>query len=358
MAPQSARSQLRVEPCLVSLADFPDSARRADGMAVLPADHTPRYGEAWLDVEYARKSGRALHVQLLLPAMPVPDSPLAHDTGDPLFPLLVFVQGSAWQEQVLGQALPALSEFSSRGYVVAIVEYRLSGVASFPAQVRDVRTAVRFLQDNAARFHVDPGRIAMWGDSSGAHTAVLTVLTEHDPEYRDEQAQDTTLGVSCVVDYYGPSDIRTMNEEPSIQDHVGPTSPEGLLIGGFDVLDRPDLAAPTVIASHVTAERAVPPVLIVHGSKDRVVPFGQSVLLYEALNDAGHQVQLVQLHGADHGGPPFWQSDVLDMVHDFICSNLPGPSRTTDTATAHVARPAAALTAHCAERARDRIDHE
>lgn len=126
----------------------------------------------------------------------------------------------------------------------------------------------------------------------------------------------------CVVDYYGPTDISRMNEEPSVQDHIAPTSPEGLLIGGHDVLRRPDLVEPTVVMNHLSPRRDLPPVLIVHGSKDRLVPFGQSVLLHDALVVAGGPVELYQLQGADHGGPPFWQDDVLDLVDDFLRRHL------------------------------------
>ncbi|WP_456843754.1 alpha/beta hydrolase fold domain-containing protein [Cellulomonas sp. P5_C6] len=299
--------------------DFPESTRRSAGMTVLAADPTPRYGSAVLGVEYARKSGRALHLQVLLP--PMRDDLPGADAG-PRFPLVVFVQGSAWKEQALGLSLPALAEFARRGYVVAIVEYRPSTLAIFPAQVRDARSAIGFLRSRADEYHLDPERVALWGDSSGAHTAALTALTDGQQEYSDEPVGDEPLGVRCVVDYYGPTDIARMNEEPSVQDHIAPTSPEGLLIGGHDVLRRPDLVEPTVLMNHLSPRRDLPPVLIVHGSKDRLVPFGQSVLLHDALVEAGGPVELYQLQGADHGGPPFWQDDVLDLVDDFLRRHL------------------------------------
>ncbi|MCV2393877.1 alpha/beta hydrolase [Actinotalea sp. M2MS4P-6] len=310
-----------VEPRPVPLDDFPPSEHSTERMSVLLADHTPRHGTAWLAVEYAAKSGRRLHLQIVAPPVPPSDDAAGAESGR-RFPLVVFVQGSAWGEQMLGQELPALAHFAARGYVVAVVEYRPSDVAPFPAQVRDTRSAVRFLRTHADRYRIDPSRVALWGDSSGAHTALLTALTEGDPEYSDEPDGEP-LHVSCVVDYYGPTDIARMNEEPSVQDHVSPTSPEGMLIGGHDVLARPDLVAPTVLAGHLHPDRDVPPVLMVHGSRDRLVPFGQSVLLHDALVDAGRSVELYQLRGADHGGPPFWQEPVLDLVDGFLRLHLP-----------------------------------
>ncbi len=300
----------------LSYERFPSSALSSDGMVVLPADHTPRYGSATLDVEYAHKSGRPLHLQVLTPPVAGPH------------PLVVYVQGSAWGEQNLGQELPALADFTRRGYVVAIVEYRPSVVAPFPAQVRDLASAVRFLHRHADWFDIAPGRTALWGDSSGGHTVVMAALTDGNPFFRDAGEGCEPLGVRCVVDYYGPSDITRMNDEPSTMDHTTADSPEGLLLGGHPVLADPGLAAPTNPVNHI-GDSPVPPVLVVHGSKDRLVPFGQSVLLVDALRAAGHPVTFYRLEGADHGGPPFWAGPVLDVVERFLQENIaPATTRT------------------------------
>lgn len=291
-----------IEPVDVPLTEFPPSARTAPGIITVPADLTPRYGTALLDVPYAEKSGMPLHLQVLLP-------PMTPDSGQ-TFPCVLYVQGSAWFAQNLGQELPALADVTRRGYVIAIMQYRPSPVAPFPAQVEDTKSAIRFVRDNAARFHVDPDRIALWGDSSGGHTTVHTYL---DPE---------PLGLRCAVDFYGPTDVSRMNEEPSIMDHRTPDSPEGMLIGGQPVLERPDLVAPTVAMNAVPTDRRLPPLLIMHGSHDRLVPFGQSVLLYEAMIAAGQPVTLYRLEGSDHGGPAFWQPPILDIVDAFLGENL------------------------------------
>jgi acetyl esterase/lipase len=286
-------------------------------MRVVAADPTPRYGTALLGVPYAEKSGRTLSVQLLLP-------PMESESSD-LFPCLLYVQGSAWLEQELGASLPALAEFARRGYVIAIVQYRPSTVAPFPAQVKDAKSAVRFLRGRATEFHIDADRMAMWGDSSGGHTTVLACLTQDDPSYSDEPDNEP-LGLRCFIDFYGPTDISRMNEEPSTMDHCGPSSPEGMLIGGHHVLEHPALASPTIAMNHVPADRSLQPMLIMHGSQDRLVPFAQSVLLYKALTAAGQPVDFYQLHGSDHGGPPFWQPNVMDIVDSFLCRHLGGPT--------------------------------
>jgi acetyl esterase/lipase len=300
-----------IEPSRVD-DDFPDSVLTTEPMLVLEADTVPEQAQAMVGIPYAQKSGRTLHLAVVAP-------PWSTET----FPLVVFVQGSAWREQQVGARIPTLAAVAERGFVVAFVEYRPSSVAGFPAQVRDVRTALRYLQEHAADLHIEPGPIALWGDSSGGHTAVLTALTTDDPYFSDEPVDAPAPEIYAVVDYYGPTDISRMNEEPSVQDHRAPDSPEGELIGGVDVLDNPELANRTVLMTHIGEGRDLPPFLVIHGSRDRLVPFGQSVLLVEALRDAGQDVTFYKIAGADHGDPSFWKPATLDLVVDFIGSHRP-----------------------------------
>jgi acetyl esterase/lipase len=295
-----------VEPLTMN-DDFRDSTLTTQGMLVLDADTVPDRAQAMIHIPYAEKSGRTLHLALVAP-------PWSTET----YPLVVFVQGSAWREQQMGARIPILAAVAERGYVVAFVEYRPSSVAGFPAQVRDVRTALRYLQTNAAEFHIQPGPVAIWGDSSGGHTAVLTALTSEDAYFSDEPVDAPAPEICAVVDYYGPTDISRMNEEPSVQDHRAADSPEGLLIGGVDVLDNPELANRTVLMTHIGEGRALPPFLVIHGSADRLVPFGQSIMLVEALREAGQDVTFYKIAGADHGDPSFWKPATLDLVVDFI----------------------------------------
>lgn len=279
--------------CVVDTMDI----RTIDGSA--PHEH----GVAWLDVPYADKDGRSLRLQVLWP-------PIADWLIPTRFPTVVFVQGSGWQEQMLGQWLVALAEFARRGYVVAIVEHRPSTEAPFPAQVKDLRTAVRFLRDNAEQYRVDTDQIVLWGDSSGGHTVVLAALTDGDPAFTD-QADAAPLGVRAVVSYYGPSDIGLMADDPACS----------LLIGGADVRTSPELAAPTVAMNHVPpASQAgtLPPLLILHGDQDEIVPLEQGLLLHDALRQAGHPVETYVLKGAGHGTGAFWTRATLDIVDQFL----------------------------------------
>lgn len=299
-----------IPPQPSSYEAFPASTVFADGIAVIPADFSERACITHLGVEYARKSGLALHLHII--------EPMQREGENLTFPLILFVQGSAWFKQNTGLSLIQLGRFARRGFVVAIIEYRPSTLAPFPAQVKDTKTALRFMKQHAATYHADPEKIILWGDSSGGHTVVMAGVTLDNPDLDDESPTNEPISVRAVIDYYGPSDVSKMCEEPSTMDHIAAQSPEGMLIGGVNVLENPDKVRPTVPMTYISPERAIPPMLIIHGDKDRLVPFGQSVMLFEALKQAGQEAECYQLKGADHGGPPFWTDAVLDLVEAFI----------------------------------------
>ena len=286
----------------------------ADGILAIKADRSELSSKLHANVLYATKSDVPLQLHII--------EPKQIEGQKRLFPLVVYVQGSAWFKQDIGYEIPQLSRFARKGYVVAVVEYRPSTVAPFPAQVKDTKTAIRFLRKNAFTYSIDPERIVLWGDSSGGHTAAMTGLTLDDPNLSDESAIDEPIRLKAVVDFYGPIDVSKINLEPSTQDHRDAESPEGMLIGGINVLENPEKVKETVPVTYLDKAKDIPPFLIMHGNKDRLVPFGQSVLLYEALKQNNKSVMMYKLDGADHGGSPFWTEDILKIVDDFLRKHL------------------------------------
>ena len=296
-----------------SYQDFPESREEAAGMRSLPMDRDAVGIRFHPDVPYVQRDGLTLHLQIF--------QPVQHQREDARYPLLVYIQGSAWRKQEIHPNMIPLERIAARGYVVAVVEYRPSDVAPFPAQVQDAKTAIRFLRKQAAAYRVDPDRVAVMGDSSGGHTAVLVGLTADQPALDTPDFGEYSCAVRCIVDYYGPTDVSRMCERPSTMDHISPDSPEGRMIGGCDVLSHPEKVAPTVPMRYIGAA-PLPPLLILHGSKDRLVPFHQSLLLYEAMRKAGQDAALYRVEGADHGGPAFWAENALSIVCDFLARNL------------------------------------
>lgn len=262
------------------------------------------------DVPYVTRGDITLPMQLLLP----------HSAAEPdkKWPLIVLIRGSGWFKQDMYGMIPLIAQFAVRGYAIAMPEYRHSGIAAFPCQVQDAKSCIRFMRKNAEKYRIDPEQVILWGGSSGGHTATLAALSVGMPELDTPDYAGFSEEVRGVVDYYGVVDITMPDGFPSTPNHQRADSPEGCFLGHIDVDAHPDLAQKTVITNYVSADRAIPPVFIIHGSKDRTVNFTHSLKLYEKLRACGKDVTFVRLHGADHGGGAFWTKPVLDRVEAFI----------------------------------------
>ena len=268
------------------------------------------------DVEYANVNGTPLHLQILVPnSRNAHFNPFGEQEGLSR-PCFVYVQGSAWMQQYVYANVPGVAKMAERGYVCAIVEYRHSGIASFPAQAKDARNAIRFLRQNAKRFGIDPERIIVAGDSSGGHTAMWAGLI------RDDAGEDNLFpGVSAdtkgIVAYYGSHSLMAPDSNPTTVNHCLPDSPEGRVMGGKNLLEHPELARQLSVECNIDEDTQLPPVLLFHGTKDRTVNCEGSVIVYQRLLETGHEAELYLLKGADHGGPEFWTKQMIDLVDGF-----------------------------------------
>ena len=218
-------------------------------------------------------------------------------------PVIVYVHGGGWRRGSRREPLPVLGadfydSLTTQGFAVAAIDYRLSGEARFPAPLEDVRTAVSWVRDNAAAYGLDAGRVFLWGDSSGGHLALLAALTG-----------TKVAGVVAwfpVTDLAGlPSDVAEAGGVPD----AGPDSREAQLLGAAPRA-VPSLAGQASPVTHAGPD--APPVLLMHGAADDMVPAAQSIRLAEALSAAGAAVELELVPGATH----FWNgaADVAGIV--------------------------------------------
>ena len=286
--------------------DFPESRENPEGTVCVTWQGRMEEGpvDVYPNLVYQALSGEEQHIQLFVPmAMPMPGFPVSKH------PLVVYVPGSAWHRQNVWLGLDKARYFAARGFAFAMVEYRPSDIAPFPAQIEDAEAAVRFLLENAEKYQIDGSKVALWGDSSGGHTVVSLAVRFPDL-------------ASCVVDWFGPTDIAEMSYYPSAMDHHGADSPEGFLIGRKDVLENPELARQTSPLTGITPEGKLPPMLVMHGSMDNVVPFNQSVLLVEKLRSCGKAVDFYRLEGAGHGTCGFTSEEALRTTLEWIKGRL------------------------------------
>ena len=223
-------------------------------------------------------------------------------------PVVVWIHGGAFMHGDR-TALPPLLEqerlftrLPLAGLAVASVEYRLSGEALFPAQLEDVQAAIRWLRarhdelEHRPGTHRGLGRVGWWSPGRlrgrGRHGRSMPRAMS--------SSRTSRPTVSAVVDWYGPTDFAAMDRQApsdSMMCHDDPDSPESRLIGG-PVQERPDLVAQADPCRRATAD--APPFLIMHGTRDRLVPVGQSELLAARLQELGVPVDFRPIAGADH----------------------------------------------------------
>ncbi|MDX2021296.1 MAG: alpha/beta hydrolase [Deltaproteobacteria bacterium] len=277
-------------------------------------------GQKIANVAYAR--GKHNQLDLYLPQTPR-EQPM---------PWVMWIHGGGWsggsRESV---ALFALRQ-ACRGYAVATVDYRLSREAVFPAQVADVRAALRFLKAKADDFNLSPSNVVLWGSSAGGHLAALVGLT-HDqrrlPNFdrSDDPFVKVSTAVRGVIDWWGPSSFVPFDADfgstcPQRKCHTCAQSPESKLIG-CEVRKCGARARAASPITYVTS--SAPPFLIQHGDSDCTVPWPQSQRLAEALLKVNVPVELTLVPRGRHGDAAWVRPEVKAAVDDFIDNAVPRP---------------------------------
>lgn len=233
-------------------------------------------------------------------------------------PVVVAIHGGAWLAGSKADIDPA--PFLLRGLAVAAVGYRLSQHALFPAQLQDVKAAVRWLRVHSAEQRVDSQRVGAWGASAGGHLAALLGVTGGVSGFDIGENIGVSSRVQAVVDLFGPTDFLQMDAhrlEGGMR-HDPADSPESKLVGGPIVQNREKVARANPVA-YVRA--GAPPFLIVHGSRDPLVPHHQSELLADALRRADVPVSFFTVEGGGHGFGP-QDADVADLAAGFLARHL------------------------------------
>jgi acetyl esterase/lipase len=242
------------------------------------------------DIVYGRGGGRDLEFDVLRP----------RDHGSPR-PAVIWIHGGGWREGSRDWTPNDL--LAVRGFVTASISYRLSGEAIFPAQIHDVKAAIRFLRSNAARWDIDPDRLGVWGHSAGGHLAALAALTAGNAELEGAGGYpEASSAVQAAVALSPPTDLVTdWAEMTDLPLHPEWTAVSEMLGGDHAdpaVRERARLASPV---AHVGA--AAPPVLVVHGARDDLVPVAHGRSLVTRLRDAGADARLIELPEDGHDIP-------------------------------------------------------
>ncbi len=264
-------------------------------------------------ITYSADTGVELKLELLQPWAAGEDK---------RYPCIVFVQGSAWTFPDVGYELPQLGEFARKGYVVATLTHR-SSVENHkaPAFLEDVKTGIRFLRKNAAKYGIDPERIGIWGTSSGGNTALLMGLTGDDPFYRTKEYSEYSDAVKTVAECFGPADLFELFKQgvPELDENGQPSIFIRLL--GDTVEEQRERMSMMNPVEKVVPEKQYPPFLLMHGDKDELVPYDQCTLMADKLCECGVHTEVIRVEGAPHEGD-FWSQELLDLIEDFFARTL------------------------------------
>jgi len=233
--------------------------------------------------------------------------------------IIVWVHGGAWRAG--SRENVDLRGMVARGWAVASVDYRLSTVARFPAQVHDIKAAIRYLRAHAAEHGYRANRFAVAGSSAGAHLAALTGVTNGVAALEGDVGADlaTSSDVQAIIDLYGASNLTTILKQSTPHGLSVRVPALELLLGGQpDAV--PELARLASPVFHLDAKD--PPLLLQHGDQDPQMPVNQALELLGAYEAAGLAVDFKIMHGSAHGGPAFTSDENLARIDAFLRRHL------------------------------------
>ena len=264
----------------------------------------------FLDIQYNDES-EAQKLDIYLP-----------ENGQGPFPVIVSIHGGAFmmgdkQDYQLNPMLKGLD----RGYAVVSVNYRLSKEAIWPAQIIDVKNAIVYIKNNAAKYNLNPNKVAVWGGSAGGHLSAMVGTTANVEKFGNINGQYDS-SVNAVVDWFGPIDFLKMDEQLKAsnlgpQDHNDEESPESKLLGK-KITEVPELVKDANPTTYVS--KNMPPFFIQHGRVDNIVPYQQSEILYNELLKYSNEdtIEFEILNDASHGGPHFETNENIEKVFKFL----------------------------------------
>jgi len=248
--------------------------------------------EARLDQHYADNDNPKQALDLYLPKQRKSDKPL---------PVVAYIHGGGWARgDRLGAASGCIQTARTGDYAAVAIGYRLTGEASFPAQIHDCKAAIRWIRGHAKELNLDPDKIGVWGSSAGGHLSSLLGTSGGVKDLEGDLGSFDELSsrVTCVANLCGPEDFNVAlmfdkEGQPIVQDEAV----KGLLGGTY--VEKPDAATAASPLTHVSSDD--PPFIHFHGTRDQRVSYKHAELIHAALQKAGVPSQLVPITDGAHG---------------------------------------------------------
>lgn len=260
-----------------------------------------------MTLEYARIDEVPLHLDLYLPE--IESAPA----------LIVWIHGGAWRAG--NKKSVRIKPLLEKGWAIASVDYRLSTQATFPAQIHDIKAAIRYLRANPGKLPYDASKIVIAGESAGGHLAALAGVSNKQTQLEGAIGEhlDQDSSIQAIISLFGASNLTTILKQ---------STPHGLkvrvpaldLFLGAQPEDDPATAKLASPVFHVDAND--PPCLLVHGDQDPQMPINQSHELKGKYDSFHLACDFDVLHGAAHGGDPFYSVARFERIDSFLRSHL------------------------------------
>jgi len=278
------------------------------------------YSKNWENINYAGDTLISHRMDIYLPKI-----------SKTKYPAIVLVYGSAFfGNDMKDKAYETLgAPLLDNGFAVVTVNHRSSRDAIFPAQIQDIKAAVRFIKANGNKYQIDTTFVGITGYSSGGHLSAmmgtsgsikLKTINSKTAQIEGDLGNFTSYSssVNAVVDWFGPTDFQSMDSCGSTMVHNAIDSPESILIGG-PIQDNADLCALANPISYI--DRDDPPFLIIHGDADPLVPHCQSEMLFKGLQESGVPSQFVLVPEGGHG-PGIFEEEYFELMINFFLKEL------------------------------------
>jgi len=264
---------------------------------------------------YGGKTNPAQRLDIIYPSV-----------GEAPYKVIMVFHGGGWAYGAKdSETISAIQLASTQGYAMVNVNYRLSGEAIWPAPLFDVKAAVRFIRANAEKYKLDASKIVAWGNSSGGHLVEMLGATNGRPEYEDLTMGNAKFSsdVQGVVSWYGVAD---MSDFPIVKEPANQEMGFNTQIPEYK--GKAEKASPLYLVT-----KNFPPILLVHGTNDQVVPYRQSANLLSEINRicGTGRAKLKTFENAGHGDAVIknWENvmDNLNFVDNVIWPDGKNPYR-------------------------------
>jgi acetyl esterase/lipase len=285
--------------------------------------------EVFRDIEYARVGGVSLKTDLYRPE------------GRGGGPLVIWVHGGAWRSGSKNDV--PIRALVDHGFAVASVDYRLSPVGPFPAQIHDIKAAIRFEREEFPTLSTKKQFIAIAGSSAGGHLAALVGVTNGVKELEGEVGayRHQSSSVDAIVVFYGASNLTTILSQSTphglkvrvpalellMKGQLDETQAKAIIDGFGRGTAPPEYPAAALASPVFHVDSSDPPLLWFHGDQDSQMPINQAHEMIGAYKKQGLPAQLEVVYGGAHGGKQFFTPAQIAQTADFLKAAMQPPTK-------------------------------